>query len=222
LTTTVQVNADQSILVPLLGQVSVKGLPIPQISKKLEDLYADGYLINPQANVFIEEYRSRKAIILGHIHKPGLYNLRGATTFLELISKAGGLTEDAGGKAMIKRKKSADGPEEKIITIDLEALIERGDMSLNVSVMDGDSIYINKAGFFFITGEVKKPDSYKWEKDTTVIKAITMAGGLTAKASADDIRIIRKIDQKKKILERNKMDEPVLPDDVIVIPESFF
>ena len=117
--------------------------------------------------------------------------------------------------------RSSEG-KEKIVVIDLKRLIEKGDASLDVSILDGDSIYIPKAGIFYITGEVKKPDAYKHEEGTTIIKAITIAGGFSDKAATGRVKIIRKSDGKETILEKVKMDEPVLPDDVIVVPESFF
>jgi len=86
LETKVRVNGDGQILMPLLGHVDVAGLTVSQISKKLAKMLADGYLVNPQVNVFIEEYGSKKAVILGMVNKPGLYELKGPTTLLELIS----------------------------------------------------------------------------------------------------------------------------------------
>ncbi len=219
---TVRIGGDGSVVMPLLGPVEVTGLPVSEIAKKMTGLFADGYLINPQVSVFVEEFRSKRAVILGQVQKPGLYELPGQTTLLELISKAGGLKEDAGAKVVIKRKSGAGTKDEDVVTIDLKRLVEQGEISLNLQVQDGDSIYINKAGVFFVTGEVKKPASYKVEEDTTVIKAITMAGGLTDKASATNIKIIRKKEGREEIFQKVKMDDPVLPDDVIVVPESFF
>jgi len=220
LTTIARVTGKGTIAFPLIGQVRVEGLTVPQVSQKISALLADGYIINPQVTVFIQEFRSKKASIIGQISKPGLYGLSGQTTFLELLSKAGGLTKDAGDKAIVKRK--ASGKEENIIVIDLKRLIEAGDTSLNLPIVDGDSIYIPKAGVFYVTGEVKKPDAYKYEDGTTIIKAITIAGGFTEKASASRVKIIRKKNGREEVLKRVKMDEPVLPDDVIVVPESFF
>jgi polysaccharide export outer membrane protein len=222
LSTTVRVSADDTIRVPLIGEVSVNNLSVSQISSKLEKLLADGYLVNPQVDVFVKEYRSKKAIILGQIKNPGLYELRGKTTLLEFISKAGGLTADVGNTATIKRKSVAGGKEEKKIVIDLERLIEKGDASLNVPIRDGDSVYISKADVYYVSGEVNKPGSYKLEPDLTVIKAIATAGGFSKIAAKGKIRIIRVVEGQKKVLENVKMDASVLPDDVIIVPESFF
>lgn len=219
LSTTVRVSSDSTIRVPLLGEISVKSMTVSQVSAKIEKLFADGYLVNPQVDVFIAEHRSKKAIILGQIRKPGQYELRGRVTFLEFISKAGGLTLDAGSTATIKR---TNGNKTEQIEINLDKLIAKGDTSLNVPVRDNDSIYISKAKTYYVSGEVAKPDSYKYELDLTVIKAITMAGGFSKIAAKSKVQIIRVTNGKKHIFENVNMDEPVLPDDVIVVPESFF
>jgi polysaccharide export outer membrane protein len=221
LSTTVRVTEDNTIRVPLIGEVRVKSLTVSQVSRKLEKLFADGYLVNPQVDVFIKEYRSKKATILGQVKNPGLFELRGETTLLEFISKAGGMKLDAGNSATIKRKSVAKGQEDNI-AIDLDRLIKEGDTSLNLAIKDGDSVYIAKADIFYVSGEVKKPDSYKLDSDITVIKAITMAGGFSKIAAKGKVRIIRIIDGKKRVLENVNMDEAVHPDDVIVVPESFF
>jgi polysaccharide biosynthesis/export protein len=220
--TVVRVASNGRIGVPLLGQVSVTGMTVARISKKLAKLYSDGYIVNPQVSVFIEEYRSKKAIILGQVKSPGLYELRGYTTFLELISKAGGFTGDAGSKAIVKRKSGKSHSSENIITIDINSLVENGNMDMNISIEDGDSVYVTQEDVFYVTGEVKKPASYKYEKGTTVIKAVTMAGGFTGKAAKSSGRIIRNENGKETIIHKIRMDEPVLPGDVIIIPESFF
>ena len=221
LSTTVRVSSDSTIRVPLLGEISVKDLTVSQVSAKIEKLFADGYLVNPQVDVFIAEHRSKKAIILGQIRNPGQYELRGRITFLEFISKAGGLTSDAGTTATIKRMNKSGSSTDQIV-LDLEKLIKKGDTSLNIPIQDNDSIYISKAKTYYVSGEVKKPDSYKYEQKLTVIKAITMAGGFSKIAAKNKVQIIRVVNGKKRIFENVNMDKPVLPDDVIVVPESFF
>jgi len=223
LKTVVRVSGEGSIVVPLLGKIQIRNLTIPQISEKMAHLFADGYLKNPQVNVFIEEYRAQKVVILGQVNRPGLYELRGPTTFLELISKAGGLTTDVGDKVIIKRKPvKPQQRDQTVITLNLTNLIEKGDISQNILIIDGDNIYLNKAGYFYVTGEVKKPNAYKYREETTVIKAIAMAGGFSGKASKNKVKIYREVNNKKGIIENVKPDDPILENDVIVVPESFF
>ena len=220
--TTSRVSGDGIIKFPLIGDVKVTGLTASQVAQRIADLLASGYVVNPQVSVFIEEFKSKKTTILGQVVNPGIYALSGNTTFLELLSKAGGLTKEAGDRAIINRKSGLKGRKESVITIDLKRLIEGGDASLNIPVLDGDNIYVPKAGVFYITGEVRKPDAYKCEEGETVIKAVTTAGGFTEKASTGRVKIIRKVGGKEKVLEKVAMDAPVLPDDILVVPETFF
>lgn len=222
LTTVARVSGDGTIKFPLIGQIEVGGLTISQISDKISTLLADGFVVNPQVNIFVQEFRSKKAFIMGEVSKPGYHVLSGNTTFLELLSIAGGVTKDAADKATIKRKAGSSAKEETIITVDLKTLLGKGDTSQDIPIMDGDSIYIPKTGVFYVTGEVVKPGAYKYEEGLTVIKAITVAGGFTGIASKGRVKIMRKVGGKEEVVEKVKMDEPVFADDVIVIPESFF
>ncbi|MBU0992266.1 MAG: SLBB domain-containing protein [Proteobacteria bacterium] len=224
LSTKVRVSGDGAIVLPLLGNIRVKGLNVIEISEKLTGLYADGYLVNPQISVFIEEYSSKKATILGMVKTPGHYSIRQHTTILEFISMAGGLAANAGSTAIITRKSKAflNKPEMETIQIDLASLIEKGQTSQNVPIYNGDSIYIPKMEVIYINGEVKKPDAYKYEQGTTIIMAITLASGFTDKAAPGKIKIIRKINGEEVVITKTDMDEPVLAGDIIVVPESIF
>jgi len=215
----VMVNSEGKIVMSLLGHVEVNNLSVPAITRKITKLLADGYLINPQVNVFIEEYRSKKVVILGKVRNPGLYELSGAISFLELISKAGGLDQEAGDKATIKRN---DKNGNDIIIVDLEALIEKGDISQNVQIFDGDTVNVSKGGMCFVTGEVSRPGTYSCGDNTTILKLIALAGGFTGKASKSGVRIVRIVNKEKQLIKDVSLDTLLQKDDVIVVPESFF
>ena len=219
LETVTRVSDTGVIFLPLLGQVNVNRLSISQVSNTIAALYSDGYIVNPQVSVFVQEFRSKKAVVLGQVHRPGLIELRGPTTFLELLSKAGGLAQDYGETATIKR--TVDG-KNKVIEINIKSLTQGGDMSQNIPIRDGDTVYIGKAGMCYVTGEVKEPDAYRCEDDATILKLITLAGGFTGKAARSSVRIVRIIDGQKTVLDDVELDTPLHPDDVIVVPESFF
>jgi polysaccharide biosynthesis/export protein len=219
---TVRVASDGTILFPLIGQLQIDGMSVSQVAEHIAAKLVDGYIVNPQVSVFIEDFRSKKAVIMGYVTTPGLYELSGPTTLLELISKAGGLTKDAGDTVSIKCKVADEGSDESILSVDLRSISVQSDGSLDVRILDGDSVFVAKAGMFYVTGEVKKPDTYKIVEETTLIKAISMAGGFTNIAAKSKVRVIRKQEGTEHILENVPMHFPILPDDVIVVPESFF
>lgn len=74
----------------------------------------------------------------------------------------------------------------------------------------------------YVTGEVVKPDAYVISDDTTVIKAITIAGGFTGKAARGSVTIIRKIGEQENVMKDVPLDTFVQKNDVVVVQESFF
>lgn len=215
----VRISDTGTIVMPLLGKVDIRQLTIDQITEKITQLLADGYLVKPQVNVFVEEYRSKKVFVLGSVRNPGIVELSGSITFLELVSRSGGLEKDAGDTATIQRA-SEEG--EKIIVVDLRGLIELGDISQNVMISDGDTIFVSKAGMCFITGEVKSPGTYPCGKKATLLKLIALSGGFTGKASKSGVNIVRIVNNKKTVIEDVDLHTPLKHNDVVVVPESFF
>jgi len=224
LTTEVRVSGEGKITVPLIGEVQVKSLTATEVGKKLADLFEDGYIKNPHVSVFILEYKSKKVTALGEFTKPGLIEMRGNSTLMEMISNAGGITANAGETLYIQRNIIKGGTNHKddvTISVDLVKLLEGGDVTLNVPVLDGDSIYVPKAAFVYVTGEVRNPGAFKITKGLTVLRSITLAGGFTQKASKKNTEIVRKMGGVEKTI-AVKMDDLVQTDDIIVVPESFF
>jgi polysaccharide export outer membrane protein len=75
--------------------------------------------------------------------------------------------------------------------------------------------------YFYVFGEVKNPGKYEFEQGTTVLKAITTAGGVTDIASINRTKVVREEEGMRKKL-KVKMNDPVFPEDIIIVPESFF
>jgi polysaccharide biosynthesis/export protein VpsN len=83
------------------------------------------------------------------------------------------------------------------------------------------SIYITRYRNFFVSGEVNRPGGYAYEDGLTVLKAVTLAGGFTDKAAPGRIKIKRLRENEEQTISV-KLKDPVYPDDIIVVPESFF
>jgi polysaccharide export outer membrane protein len=210
-----------AVNIPLVGTVKIGGLTVEQAGAQIAGLLAEGFLVNPHVTVFIQEFRSNRVTIMGQVKNPGLYELSGATTVLELISKAGGLTAHYGETVTIHRR-THDSAEEKVLAINLKRLVDEGEASLDLAILDGDNVVVSQAGVFYVTGEVRRPDAYKLEDGITVLKAITKAGGFTASAARKQVKIIRTVDGREQVLERVAMHDVLQAGDVMVVPASFF
>ncbi len=226
LTTEARVSNDGKITFPLIGEVQVSGSTASELEKRICQLLSDGFIVKPQVAVFIEEYKSKKVTVLGEVAKPGLVILRGKSTLLDVISDAGGITLNAGDSLTIQRKINSfalpnTGNDDVVVVVDLKKLFEEGDVRANVPVYDGDSIYVPKASFVYVNGEVKNPGAYKITLGLTVLKSITLAGGFTPKASERRTKIIRKSGKEENTFTA-RMDDLVKADDIIFVPESWF
>jgi len=233
LDTTTRVSEDGLITVALLGEVKVGGLTKSGLEKKLTQLFKERFLKNPQVTVFIKEYRSQKVSLLGAVNNPGDYELLGRQTLLQIISQAGGLTEEA-GKDIILIRKQPDGSNTSQ-EIPVEDLVEKGDVKLNLVLKPGDiiNIPIDKTVRVYVFGQVKNPGALEVKKSNipTLLRAIAQAGGFSERASKGNVNIKRKNDQgeeiqmtvnAKAIIKGKKKDIQLLENDVVYVPESIF
>ncbi len=198
------VSAEGTIVFPLIGEVRAAGFTEAQLGQKIATLLEKDYLVNPQVLVSVAEYKSKKVLVLGEAGKPGMYPLTGETTVLEVVSQAGGFSPTAGKQLVLLRPQQRVASAGQVVPggtsirrLDIEK-IQAGDNSENISVEDGDTIFIPKANAFFVLGEVTKPGSFVLEKDTTALEAVTIAGGFTNKASAAGTKVIRKLPDGKQ------------------------
>ena len=74
---------------------------------------------------------------------------------------------------------------------------------------------------FYVSGEVRNPGAFPYQDGLTILKAITLAGGWTEKADKGRTKVLRRINGKEEIV-LVKLKDLIHPDDVIIIPESFF
>jgi polysaccharide export outer membrane protein len=192
------VSVEGTIVFPLIGEVRATGLTEAQLGQKLVNLLEKDYLVNPQVLVSVAEYKSKKVLVLGEAVKPGVYPLTGNTTVLEVISNAGGFGTAYGKQLVlvrpVQRVANAGGTVpvgNTIRRLNIEK-IQAGDTSENVEVEDGDTLFIPKANAFFVLGEVSRPGSFTLDKETTILEAVTFAGGFANKASPSGTKVIRK------------------------------
>jgi len=84
---------DGTIRLPWIRSVPVEGMTTRQIEEKIEGLFKEGYLLDPQVSVTVKEYNSQKVYILGHVQRPGAYSLKRKTRVLEALALAGGISK---------------------------------------------------------------------------------------------------------------------------------
>ncbi|MDH5719241.1 MAG: polysaccharide biosynthesis/export family protein [Spirochaetia bacterium] len=218
---TVVVDLKGYIRYQFIGKIKANDLTTAELAQEITKGLEGDYLINPQVTVEVVQYRSQKISISGEVARPGAFFLTKRTTLVEAIAEAGGHKKEAGSEVIIVRlNKNTKTIEKEQVKIDLKKALE-GDMNHNIFLKNGDLIFIPIAKTFYIMGEVARPGKYNLEKNISVLKAISLAGGETSKASINRTKIIR-IDGKKTTKKNIELNEIVRPNDIIVVPESFF
>jgi polysaccharide export outer membrane protein len=223
------VEADGTLTFPLLGRMKAAGLTLRALEESLTKALSDGYLKNPQVSVTIGEYKSQRVFVMGEVRAPGAYPLTGDMTIIEALAKAGGTTLAAAEQVLIVRPtagSAADGParaddaEATVLRVNFRAL-QAGSLSQNLTLKGGDTIVVNKAQSVYVFGQVRSAGAYPIESGTTVLQALSLAGGVTDRGSTGRIKIVRTVDGKKKEI-KVKLTDTVEPGDTIIVAERFF
>lgn len=119
-----------------------------------------------------------------------------------------------------------------IITINLNELLESGDMRNNIALQAGDVVTVPHAGIVYVLGAVNRPGGFVLSNDRgelTTLKILALAGGLTRTAKVDHAVIIRKDNQGKqtetevdlkKVIHRQAEDLQMRASDILYVPDS--
>jgi polysaccharide biosynthesis/export protein len=222
----VRVSHEGTITLPLLGNIPAAGLTTSALEQSLRERY-NRYLRSPQVGVRVMEYRGQPISVIGAVRNPGVFELTGPRTLVDLLSRAG-LDDKAGTQAHIYRQ-SPEG--RQTLVVDLLAVTHNPGL-VNFPVQAGDVIHVPQAGMFFVDGAVAKPGSYVLNRPYTLTQALATAGGADVElAKASEIVIFRwgnGVEAERihadlqRIMGGEASDLQVQPDDVIFVPMSAF
>jgi polysaccharide export outer membrane protein len=228
LSTQAAIPADGVFAYPLLHRVKAAGLTTQQLETQLTKALSE-FIVNPQVSVTVTQYLSQQVYVVGEVRSPGPQSLKHASTLLEILVQAGGPTAESGWEAVLVRAadtqasplSTTDGTRGSHITrVDLAQLMS-GALPRPIQVFSGDTIYIPRAAFYYVSGEVNRPGRYRLERDTTIAKALTVAGGLTRFAAKSKLKVQRLIEGERKEFQGGPNDI-LQSEDILVVPQSVF
>ena len=223
LTGNFRVEKDGEFNYPFLGRVRAGGRTVGELAEVIKARLADGYLRRPQVTVEVDPFRSQNVFVMGEVRTPGKYVLSGPVTLLDALARAGATTDAAGPEVLILHPKDPisgsptlpDQRDAEIVTVNLRD-IQDGRLSRNVTIRDGDTIFVTKADRFFVVGQVRNAGSFILERNMTVLQAISTAGGISERGSTKRLRIVRIVGDKRTEFDAKPTDI-VQPGDTIVV-----
>ena len=218
LTTEARISERGTILFPMIGEIAVAGLTPSQAGSRIADKLRSGrYVVNPEVNVSLAQVNSRQVSVLGAVNKPGRYPLDSQNVRLsDLLATAGGVAPVGSDLVTIV---SSSGTKSDV---DLESMFRNGDLSRNVELSPGDTIYVHKAPMVYVYGEVQKGGAYRLEPGMTVMQAIALGGGITQRGTDRGIKITRRDGSGHARRIDGDLTDRVQPDDVVYVRESLF
>jgi polysaccharide biosynthesis/export protein len=220
------VEADGTFTYPLIGRVKAGGLTLRALEESLKTRLKDeGFFRNPQVTVAVETYKSQKIYVIGEVRSPGPLPLSGDMSLVEAVARAGTLPTASGEVIIIHASAGATGPtaptNANTERVDLRGL-QDGTARQNIVLRDGDTISVPKAESVYVLGQVKNPNAYPLQQqNTTVMQALSLAGGVTDRGSMSRVKIVRIVKGDKKEF-KAKLTDIVQPNDTIQVGDRLF
>jgi len=222
------VEADGTFSFPLVGRLKAGGLTLRTFESELKQRLADGYFKDPQLSVAVDEYRSQRLYVMGEVRSPGPVPLTGGMTLIEALARAGSTLPSASGEiAIVRARQGSTGPtlpsgtnENSIVRTAIRDL-ESGTLEQDIHLRDGDTIFVPRAETAFVFGEVRSPGAFPIQKDTTVLQALSLAGGVTEHGALNRIKAVRLVKGERTDV-KVQLTDIVQAGDTIIVPEKFF
>lgn len=229
----VRVSPEGAIQIPMLKETfAVEG----KFPAELEGVIAAALvkakiLVDPVVTVTVAEYVSRPISVIGAVKQPLTFQAYGKVTLLDALSRAGGLTVDAGTEILLTKPDENNKGLALVQRIPVKQLIDEADGSLNSRLVGGEEIRVPEASRIYIVGNVKKPGGFavRDQGDTTVLKLLALSEGLTPFAT-DTAFIYRREGAAggrneieialAKIMQRKSPDVVLQPNDVLYVPDN--
>jgi polysaccharide export outer membrane protein len=222
--------------------VHAAGLRVDELEREL-NTRLKVYILEPNVAVSIQEQRSQPVTVVGAVVRPGVRQLQGAKTLLEVISLAEGLRQDAGFSAKVTRRLEygeiplagalVDSTERfSVAHVDLEELFEGKNPEHNIVMMPNDVVSVPRAHMVYVVGAVARAGGFALAEQSNIsaLQALALAGGLTSLASGNNARILRNSEDEQgrveiavslnDILKGKQPDVSLGGDDILFIPES--
>jgi polysaccharide biosynthesis/export protein len=237
----IRLDMNGQIHLPLGGTIEAKGMTVPALEKEISQRLSD-YYRHPDFVVNVVEFHSQPVSVLGAVKTPGIYQVQGRKTLVEMLAMAGGIREDAGYSIGIKRHGDCEYRLPNAVvdetnklssaTIVMKSVVNSPVPAEDVPICAHDEISVPLADLVYVVGEVHKAGGFvvKQNSRITALTALSMAEGQSRTASLQNARILRKQTGSAQVTQvpvdlakimNGKKDDVILePDDVLVIPNS--
>jgi polysaccharide export outer membrane protein len=236
------VDAQGSLHLPVAGDVYVGGMTGQEVVHALRDRLSHN-LVQPDITVALANFQSQPVSVLGSVRNPGIHQLAGRRTLLDVLSMAGGLSETAGYKINITRESRwgslplpGAAPDQSgafsLASVNAKSLLSATNPEENIQIKPGDLISVPRADLIYVLGAVKKPGGIVLAASDglTALQVMALADGFERFAAPRRARILRPLNGSiarveipidlQLILDGKGPDFQLRPNDVLIVPTN--
>jgi polysaccharide export outer membrane protein len=224
------VTSDGSIDLAIIGPIEVRGYTVGELSVRLGSLFEGRGIRKATVSVEVLEFRAQPLTVFGAVNGQATLPGRGRALLLDVLSDAGGLSDDHGDKILIRRTASNGLSDE--IEISVADLMQGLDPRVNIPILAGDIINVPPAAehTVYFLGEMSGSLNFSGGERVTLLAAIAKNGGLGETASKKIIirrqtpsgEVVQIKADYRRIVDGKDKDVPLTNGDMIVVKESFF
>jgi polysaccharide biosynthesis/export protein len=238
----VRVDPSGYVDLPLIGRVRAGGLTVQQFNANLSEKLRT-YVQSPQVAVTVTESRSQPVSVIGAVNKPGIHQLEGRKTLVDVIALAGGVKPEAGhvirvtrraerGAIPLKDAHADPSGQFSVVELNLRSVLESRSPELNITIEPHDVIAVAKGELVYVMGQVKKSGGFvlNERESITALQALAYAEGLDRTAAAKQAKILRVTPGNTQrteiavnlqdILAGKSQDVPMQADDILFVPNN--
>jgi polysaccharide export outer membrane protein len=216
-----RIDRNGQIHIPQIGTLTVGGL-------RYQDLH--GFMHSAIARVFrnfdmsvnLGQLRSIQIFVVGQARRPGAYTVSSLSTLVNALFASGGPSSKGSMRRVQLKRGNA-----VVSEFDVYELLLNGDKSKDTRLLPGDVLYIPPIGdLVAIAGSVNQPAIYELKPGTSLDDLIQLAGGLSAVAEGQKVKVERITDRRVRTvaefsIDKNGLSQPLQNGDVVqVIPLS--
>ena len=222
---TERVSLDGTIRLNLAGILEVQGLSLKEAEAAISAQFERAETFhNAQVSVEVLEAPNQSVTVIGVVK--GLVPVTGRMRLYDVLARVGGLPPTASTVLTVERPGNA-----------LPIVIDVGNdpahsATANIPIFAGDTITVGAVGLYYVVGAVARPGAspLNGSVPTTVVQAVTAAGGATFAAKRDDTKLVRTIGNQrtvidvhlKEIMQGKAEDITLQSDDIVLVPTSAF
>jgi polysaccharide export outer membrane protein len=238
----VRIDPSGYVDLPLIGRVRAGGLTVQQFNANLGEKLRT-YVQTPQVAVTVTESRSQPVSVIGAVNKPGIHQLEGRKTLVDVIALAGGVKPEAGHLIRVTRRvergaiplpSAHTDPSGRfsVVELNLSSVLESRNPELNITIEPHDVIAVTKGELVYVLGQVRKSGGFVLNdrQNITALQALAYAEGLDRTAAPKQAKILRIQPGEtqrteiavnlREILDGKSQDVPMQADDILFVPNN--